>query len=55
MAQIKQMNQTNKVVTLKQYHYDSNDQLRIHIADFMDAYNFACRLTTFTTLRPVNT
>ena len=35
------MNRTIKEATVKQYHYDSHDQLRTRLADFMDAYNFA--------------
>ena len=32
--------------TVKRYHYDSHDQLRSHLADFVAAYNFARRLKT---------
>jgi len=35
------MNRTIKEATVKRYHYDSHDQLRTRLADFMDAYNFA--------------
>ena len=40
------MNRTIKDATVKRYHYDSHDQLRQHLADFVDAYNFARRLKT---------
>ena len=35
------MNRTIKEATVKHFHYDSHDQLRTHLADFMAAYNFA--------------
>ncbi len=38
------MNCTIKEATVKRFHYDSHDQLRTHLADFMAAYNFARRL-----------
>ena len=34
------------------FHYDSHDQLRAHLADFMAAYNFARRLKTLGGLTP---
>ncbi len=45
-GQEEQMNRTITDATVKRYHYDSHDQLRSHLADFLDAYNFACRLKT---------
>lgn len=33
------MNRTIKEATVKRYHYDSHDQLRGHIGDFVSAYN----------------
>ncbi|VDS07297.1 hypothetical protein PARHAE_00472 [Paracoccus haematequi] len=33
-------------LNVKRFHYDSHDQLRAHLADFMAAYNFARRLKT---------
>ena len=40
------------VVAFRRYHYDSHDQLRTHLADFMAAYNFARRLRTLSGLTP---
>ena len=34
------------------YHYDSHDQLRCHLGDFLDAYNYARRLKTLSGLTP---
>lgn len=31
---------------MKRFHYDSNDQLQIHLSNFLAAYNFARRLKT---------
>lgn len=46
------MNRTIKDATVKRFHYDSHDQLRTHLADFMAAYNFARRLKTLGDLTP---
>ena len=46
------MNRTIKEATVKRYHYDHHDQLRRHLADFLDAYNFARRLKTLKGLTP---
>jgi IS30 family transposase len=45
-GQVERMNRTIKEATVKRFHYDSHDQLRTHLADFMAAYNFARRLKT---------
>ncbi|MEM7210576.1 MAG: IS3 family transposase, partial [Pseudomonadota bacterium] len=34
------------------FHYDDHDQLRRHLSDFVDAYNFARRLNTLRGLTP---
>lgn len=34
------------------FHYDSHDQLRIHLADFMATFKFAPRLKTLGGLTP---
>lgn len=34
------------------FHYDSHDQLRTHLSDFIAAYNFARRLKTLNGLTP---
>ena len=39
-------------LTVKRFHYESHDQLRTHLADFMAAYNFARRLKTLSGLTP---
>ena len=46
------MNRTISEATVKRLHYESNDQLRTHLADFMTAYNFAWPLTTLSGLIP---
>ncbi len=51
-GQVARMNRTIKDATVKRYHYDSHDQLRIHFSDFLDAYNFARRLKTLSGLTP---
>lgn len=50
-GQVERMNRTIKDATIKRYHYDSHEQLRGHLADFLDAYNFARRLKTLSGLR----
>lgn len=45
-GQVERMNRTIKDATVKRFHYDSQDQLRQHLADFVSAYNFARRLET---------
>ena len=51
-GQVERMNRTIKDATVKRYHYDSHDQLRRHLADFIDAYNFGRRLKTLKGLTP---
>jgi len=51
-GQVERMNRTIKEATVRRYHYDSHDQLRHHLADFMAAYNFARRLKTLGGLTP---
>ena len=46
------MNRTLKEATVRRYHYDSHDQLRDHLANFLAAYNFAKRLKTLRGLTP---
>jgi transposase InsO family protein len=43
-GQVERMNRTIKEATVQRYHYDSHHQLRIHLSDFVAAYNFAKRL-----------
>jgi len=40
------MNRTIKEATVRRFYYESHDQLRKHLADFVAAYNFARRLKT---------
>jgi len=51
-GQVERMNRTIKDATVKRYHYDSHDQLRSHLADFLDAYNYARRLKMLSGLTP---
>ncbi len=51
-GQVERMNRTLKDATVKRYHYESHDQLRSHLADFITAYNFARRLKTHKGLTP---
>lgn len=51
-GQVERMNRTIKEATVRRYHYDSHDQLRSHLAAFLDAYNFAKRLKTLRGLTP---
>jgi transposase InsO family protein len=45
-GQVERMNRTLKDATVRRYHYGSHDQLRAHLRDFLNAYNFAKRLKT---------
>src|ERR1700712_1164799 len=51
-GQIERMNRTIKEATVKRHHYDSHDQLRQHLGDFVAAYNFGRRLKTLKGLTP---
>ncbi len=51
-GQVERMNRTIKDATVKCYHYDSYDQLRMHLGDFLDANNYARRLKTLSGLTP---
>jgi transposase InsO family protein len=51
-GQVERMNRTIKEATVKRFHYDSHDQLRTQLADFIDAYNYARRLKTLSGLTP---
>ena len=46
------MNRTIKKATVKRFHYDGHDQLKSHLANFVDAYNFGRRLKTLKGLTP---
>jgi transposase InsO family protein len=51
-GQVERMNRTIKEATVKRFHYDSHEQLRTHLSDFMTAYNFGRRLKTLNGLTP---
>lgn len=51
-GQVERMNRTIKDATVKRFYYESHDQLRQHLADFVAAYNFARRLKTLKGLTP---
>jgi transposase InsO family protein len=45
-GQVERMNRTLKEATVRLYHYETHDTLRVHLKTFLDAYNFAKRLKT---------
>ena len=51
-GQVERMNRTLKDATVKRFHYQTHDQLRSHLADFIGAYNFGRRLKTLKGLTP---
>jgi transposase InsO family protein len=51
-GQVERMNRTIKDATVNRYFYESHDQLRTHLRDFVDAYNFARRLKTLKGMTP---
>src|SRR3974390_3186091 len=51
-GQVERMNSTIKDATVKRYFYETHEQLRTHLRDFVEAYNFARRLKTLTGLTP---
>jgi len=51
-GQVERMNRTLKEATVHRYHYDSHQQLRRHLDDFVNAYNFGRRLKTLKGLTP---
>lgn len=51
-GQVERMNHTIKDAIVKRFRYDSHDQLREHLADFVAAYNFGRRLKTLRGLTP---
>jgi len=46
------MNRTVTDATVKRDHYASHDQLRAHLADFVEAYNHARRILSRRALTP---
>ena len=51
-GQVERMNRTIKDATVKRFYYETHEQLRTHLADFVTAYNFARRLKTLKGLTP---
>lgn len=51
-GQVERMNRTIKDATVKRFHYEDHAQLKRHLADFLDAYNFGRRLKTLRGLTP---
>jgi transposase InsO family protein len=51
-GQVERMNRTIKEATVRRYHYNSHDQLRTHVGDFVSAYNFSRWLKTLRGLTP---
>lgn len=49
---VERINRTIKDATVKRFHYDSHEQLRRHLQDFIHAYNFGRRLKTLKGLTP---
>lgn len=46
------MNRTIKDATVKRFHYETHAELRSHLSDFVNAYNFAKRLKILKGLTP---
>ena len=51
-GQVERMNRTIKDATAKRYFYETHEQLRTHLRDFVDAENFARPLKTLRGLTP---
>ena len=51
-GQVERINRTLKEATIRRYYYENHDQLRAHLATFVDAYNFGKRLKTLKGLTP---
>ena len=51
-GQVERMNRTIKEATVRRFYYETHDELRKHLADFVAAYNYARRLKTLRGLTP---
>jgi hypothetical protein len=51
-GQAERMNRTVKEATVGRFHYETRDQLRSDLTDFVNAYNFGRRLKTLKGLTP---
>jgi len=45
-SQAEWMNRTIRDATVKHFHHDDQNQLRRHLSEFVDVYNFGRRLKT---------
>lgn len=52
-GQVERMNRTLKEATVKQYHYDTVAQLKQHLYDFLNAYNYAKKLKALRFMTPI--
>ena len=50
--QVERINLTIKKATVKRFHYDSHEEVRRHLVDFMDAYNYPRSLKVLSGLTP---
>ena len=51
-GQVERMNRTIKEATVQCYHFDDGKQLRLHLDQFVSAYNFGRRLKSLKGLTP---
>jgi transposase InsO family protein len=51
-GQVERMNRTIKEATVKRFFYDTHEQVKAHLSDFIAAYNFARQLKTLRGLTP---
>jgi IS30 family transposase len=51
-GQVERMNRTIKEATVKRFYYETHEQLKEHLSQFLMAYNFARRLKTLQGLTP---
>ena len=51
-GQVERMNRTIKDATVKRYYYKGHDQLKQHLHDCINAYNFARRLKSLKRFTP---
>lgn len=51
-GQVERMNRTIRDATVKRFHYETHEQLKHHLEDFLNADNYARRLKTLNGLTP---
>ena len=51
-GQVERMNRTVKEATIKRFHYETTEQLNVHLITFLLAYNYAKRLKRLRGLTP---